>query len=101
MASFKNLTSRHGGLGLPLLVGLFVYATTLAAARRVINDPDPYLHIAVGRWIIAHGAVPHHDPFSNSMPNAPWVPHEWLAEVATAWLYDHWGWAGLVVATAI
>jgi hypothetical protein len=101
MAGFKSLTSRHGGLGLPLLAGLFVYATTLAAARRVISDPDPYLHIAVGRWIIAHGAVPHHDPFSNSMPNAPWVPHEWLAEVATAWLYDHWGWAGLVVATAI
>ena len=101
MASLESPTPRHDGLGLPLLVGLFVYATTLAAARRVLNDPDPYLHIAVGRWIIAHGAVPHHDPFSNSLPNAPWLPHEWLAEVATAWLYDHWGWSGLVVATAL
>ncbi len=35
------------------------------------------------------------------MPNASWVPHEWLAEVATAWLYDHWGWTGLVVVTAL
>ncbi len=101
MASYESPTARHGGLGLPLLVGLVVYATTLLAARRVLHDPDPYLHIAVGRWIIAHGAVPHYDPFSNSMPNAPWVAHEWLAEVAMAWLYDHWGWAGLVAVTAL
>jgi hypothetical protein len=101
MASSQSPTPRHAGLSLPILVGLIVYATTLAAAHRVLDDPDPYLHIAVGRWIIAHGAVPHHDVFSNSMPNASWVPHEWLAEVATAWLYDHWGWASLVVVTAI
>ena len=101
MTELESSIRHQSRIGLSLLVGLFVYVTTLAAAHRVLNDPDPYLHIAVGRWIIAHGEVPHHDLFSNSVPNAPWVPHEWLAEVATAWLYDHLGWAGLVIATAV
>src|SRR6266550_3651026 len=34
------------------------------------------------------------------MPGAPFIPPEWLAEVLIAWLYDHFGWAGLVATTA-
>lgn len=89
------------GVALPLVVALFVYATVLAKGSGVLNDQDPYLHIALGRWIIVHGTVPQHDVFSNSMRGAPWVPHEWLAEVTTAWLYDRFGWSGLVAATAL
>ena len=88
-------------LSLPIFVALVVYATVLAKGDGVLNDPDVYSHIAVGRWILAHWAVPHQDPFSHSMPGAPWVDHEWLADVAMAWLYDRLGWTGLVVATAL
>jgi hypothetical protein len=28
-----------------------------AHAAGVLNDPDTYLHIAAGRWMIAHGAA--------------------------------------------
>jgi len=57
--------------------------------------------VAVGRWIIAHGTVPHRDMFSHTMHGAPWVPHEWLAEVVIGWTYGKLGWAGLVVAAAL
>jgi hypothetical protein len=66
----------------------------------VLHDPDTYLHLTVGRWIIAHGAVPHHGIFSGTMAQAPWVAHEWLGEALLAWLFDTFGWAGLVAATA-
>jgi hypothetical protein len=66
----------------------------------VLGDPDTYWHIAVGRWIIAHRAVMHHDVFSFSMPGAPFTPPEWLAEVLIAWIYDHFGWTGLAASTA-
>src|SRR5216683_2908384 len=89
------------GLSLPLLVALAVYAPLLFAPRALLSDPDTYWHIATGRWIITHGAVPYLDVFSFSMPGAPWTPPEWLAEVAIAWLYDHFGWAALVMATAL
>jgi hypothetical protein len=88
------------GVSLPLLVGLLVFTTLLLSGTRLLGDPDTYWHIVAGRWIIAHRAVPHFDFFSNSMPGAPWVAHEWLAEVATAAIFDNLGWAGLVVAAA-
>jgi len=89
------------GVSLPLIVGLAVYAEVLALPQRVLDGPGPYLHVAVGRWILAHGTVPDRDPFSHSMPGAPWVPHEWLAQVISAALHDTMGWAGLVIATAL
>jgi hypothetical protein len=92
---------RRFGLSLPLVFGLFFYTRILAIGGGVLVDPDTYWHIAVGRWIIAHGAVPHSDPFSFTMPGAPWTTPEWLSEVLIAEIHDHFGWAGLVATTAL
>jgi hypothetical protein len=75
--------------------------TVLFNGSALLVDPDTYWHIVVGRWILAHHAVPHANIFSYSIPGAPWVVHEWLAETIFAPFYDHWGWNGLVVATAV
>ncbi len=91
--------SRYG-LSLPLIFGLGLYALIAGHGGAVLHDPDTDLHIAVGRWIIAHRAVPHHGIFSGTMAQAPWVAHEWLGEVVLAWLFDTFGWAGLVAVTA-
>lgn len=85
------------GVSLPLLAGLTAYALTLAFGSGALGDPDIFWHIVTGRWIVAHGAVPHHNLFSYTMPDAAWVAHEWLAEPLMAWLYDHFGWHGLVM----
>ena len=84
----------------PLLVGLLVFARLLAARLALLNDPDTYLHIAAGRWILAHGALPVHDPFSHSMPGASWISSEWLAQVVLAATYDGLGWGGVIVLSA-
>jgi len=39
----------------------------------VLASQDLYLHIAVGRWILANHSIPDHGIFSASMPDAPWV----------------------------
>jgi hypothetical protein len=91
--------SRYG-LSLPLIFGLGVFALIAGHGGAVLHDPDTYLHIAVGRWIIEHRTVPHYGIFSGTMPQAPWVAHEWLGAVLLAWLFDTFGWAGLVVVTA-
>jgi hypothetical protein len=92
--------SSRFGVSLPLAIGLVVFAATLGWASHLLYDPDVYLHVVVGRWIIAHHAVPHYDLFSYSMRGAPWVLHEWLAEVIMALLHDWLGWAGLVLMAA-
>ncbi|MGH6977096.1 MAG: hypothetical protein ACREED_08735 [Stellaceae bacterium] len=99
IASLPAAKSRFG-VSLPLLVALTAFVAVLANASGLLGDPDTYWHIVVGRWIIEHRAVPHADIFSYSMPGAPWVPHEWLAETIFAPLYDRWGWNGPALATA-
>ena len=84
----------------PVLVGLAALARALFDRRELLNDPDTYLHIAAGRWMLAHAALPSLDPFSHSMAGAPWVVHEWLSEVILALTYDASGWSGLALLTA-
>jgi hypothetical protein len=91
-------TRREGwGEGLipswPIIVGLAAFGRALAQPTALLNDPDTYLHIAAGRWMLGHFA-------SHSFAGATWVPHEWLAEVVLAAAYRAAGWSGLVVLAA-
>ncbi len=67
----------------------------------VLRDGDSFWHLAAGDWMIAHGAVPHDDPFSYTFAGAPWVSHEWLSEVLMAASFRAAGWSGVVVLTAL
>ncbi|WP_334442573.1 hypothetical protein [Bradyrhizobium sp. AZCC 1610] len=93
----KSLTI-HAAL--PWLVGAGVYVLLLTLGPQLLNDPDTYSHIAVGRWIISHGAVPDRDPFSFSMHGAPWITFEWLSQIVYAAMYALSGWAGVVALAA-
>jgi hypothetical protein len=64
-------------------------AAALAAATYVVQltDPDPWWHLATGRWIVAHHAIPRVDPFSFTMTGAEWRRADWLADLA---LYGSW-----------
>lgn len=85
---------------LPWLVSLGVYVMLLVLGQRILNDPDSYSHVEVGRWIIAHGTLPTSDPFSFSRHGAPWITFEWLSEVIYAGAYALSGWSGVVVLAA-
>jgi hypothetical protein len=83
----------------PLIVALLVLGRALAQPGALLLDPDTYLHIAAGRWMLAHGALPAHDPFSFTFAGARWVAHEWLAEIVLAAVYRIAGWSGLTLLT--
>jgi len=103
MTSIASLSPPRARIALswPLIFGALAFAITLALGPRDLDDPDIYFHIVTGRWILAHGAVPHADLFSFTMPGAPWVVHEWLAEIIMACAYDWLGWHGLVAAAGL
>jgi len=84
----------------PLIVGLAAFARAVANPKALLGDPDTYLHLAAGRWMIEHRAMPSADPFSHSLAGAHWVIHEWLSEVVMAAVYAAGGWRGLVLLTA-
>ncbi len=81
-------------------MALLALGRALAEPGALLHDPDTYLHIAAGRWMLAHGGLPVHDPFSYTFAGAGWVPHEWLAEIVLAAVYRAAGWSGLVLLTA-
>ena len=96
-ASDDAAEARLAGLG---LAAIAVFLFTLAAfSPQVLGDGDTWSHVATGEWIITHGAAPRVDPFSHSMPGAPWTAHEWLAEVLLAFAFRLGGWSGVALLT--
>ena len=85
---------------MPFLVAAGVYALLMVLGSRLLADPDSYSHIALGRWILEHRAVPTGDPFSFTMPGAHWVAFEWLSQVAYAAALALGGWVGVVALAA-
>lgn len=62
----------------------------------LLADGDTGWHIRTGEYILAHGAVPHADPFSFTRPGAPWCAWEWLADVLFALAHRAAGLRGVV-----
>ncbi len=51
-----------------------------------INDPDVFMHIRSGWWILEHHAIPTSDPFTLYAQGQPWMNHQWLSQVIIALL---------------
>ena len=88
---------------LPFGVFACVYLLALymgGVMKSALQDGDTYWHIAAGKWILEHGAIPRTDSFSHSMPGAIWTAHEWLSELILAGFHDLFGWTGVVAVAA-
>jgi hypothetical protein len=84
----------------PWLVAAGIYVLLLMLGPRLLADPDTYSHIALGRWIMQHHALPDGDPFSHTMRGAPWVAFEWLSQLVYANAYALGGWVAVVAIAA-
>ena len=80
---------------LPLFVAVLLIPAVLGSSSMIFNDGDVSWHIATGRWILDHRAIPRTDPFSFTWAGKPWVPIEWLAEVIYASAYRLAGYGGV------
>ena len=85
---------------MPWVVAAGVYVLLIALAPRLLSDPDTYSHIALGRWILEHHAVPTTDPFSATLRGTHWVAFEWLSQTVFAMAYAIGGWTGVVALAA-
>jgi len=83
------LQKRWARLAIPSLSDLFFLAilgwvfmsSGSAGWQGLLVDGDVGWHIRTGQWILDHHAVPHHDLYSFSKPDAPWYAWEWLTDV--------------------
>lgn len=84
-------------------LGIGVYGLQLINGSILLNDSDTYWHLAAGKWILDHNALPRVDIYSFTKAGEPWISTSWLAQVLYAEAYELAGWAGpiVVAATAI
>lgn len=83
-----------------LFLGLLAIVA-LAASLTPIRNYDYWWHVETGHWILSHGAVPRADPYSFTAAGAPWVDHEWLAQVILFMGHTFLGPARLVALKAV
>ena len=76
-------------------------AALCLAGQTILGDGDTYTHVAAGLWMLDHGAALTTDPFSYTFAGAPWVAHEWLAELLMGTAYRTAGWPGVVTLFAV
>ncbi len=81
-----------------LLSALVFLIPVAVVVHPVIFDPDLWWHLATGRWIATHGAIPTSDPFALPTLGREWVAYGWIFDLACFELYLRAGLAGLVFA---
>jgi hypothetical protein len=81
--------------------GLLVLAPMLLLlfARYFVSstDPDYWWHVRTGQYIVETGTLPRAEIYSYTVPDRPWVTHEWLAEVLLYVVQQRFGYVGNVV----
>lgn len=56
-------------------------ALLVAASIAPVQSYDAFWHLATGRWIVEHRALPATDPFALASDPVPWHNGEWLFEI--------------------
>lgn len=82
----------------PALFVLF-WLSLLAGGSRFLRDPGQFWHTVVGEKLLTDGFFDR-DPFTYTHAGEPWIPHQWLGEVAMALAHRVGGFDSLLVLSA-
>jgi hypothetical protein len=78
--------------------GMYVVVTFFPG---ILYDPDTFLHISLGEWILENGRFPDVDTFSYSKLGETWRATDWIAELALTISYRIGQWRGLTEIVAV
>ena len=91
-----GLTSRAVPRGVAAAAAVCLVMLAMAVGINPISSNDIWLHITTGRLILERHAVPTVDEYSFTRSGAPYVAHEWLAQVIFAILHAVGGIGALI-----
>ena len=86
-------------LGILALIGIFVFLQLSMGAE--LSDPDIWLHLKTGEYIIQNKAVPLTDLYSAPIAGETWIDHSPLSQVAYYWIFNSNGPDGLIIFSTI
>ena len=79
----------------PMLLASILAATIFAFAHRGIADPDIWWHLRNADILVKQHLMIRQDLYSFTTRGAPWINHEWLAELPYYFAYQLFGVRGL------
>jgi hypothetical protein len=77
------------------LIGLYSYTALRMIRKFGVLDPDIWWHMATGRWILQHHALPVTDPFSMYGATREWLVYSWAFDVGVQTLFARFGLVGI------
>lgn len=90
-AGDRDWWSAELGRRWPFWVGFGGVLLFMLGFAAPLVDPDLPMHLATGRWIAQHRAVPWVEPFAWTRWGAPYYAYSWLPEVLYELLYVYGG----------
>jgi hypothetical protein len=78
-------------------LGVLALLLVVASIIAPLDDPDLPLHLAIGEWIVRHGAVPAIEPFAWTRAGEPYYAYSWLPQAVLYHTYEAAGVTGLRV----
>ena len=78
-------------------IALYAVPALLFIRKFGILDRDIWWHLATGRWILQHHAIPYTDPFSVFGMGRPWYAYSWVFDLVMQGLYLRFGFAGIIL----
>ena len=97
----RKLRSKLHGIGqVPVvqmlaLIGLYSYTALRMIRKFGVLDPDIWWHMATGRWMLQHHALPVNDPFSMYGATRPWLVYSWVFDLGVQTLFARFGLVGI------
>ncbi len=82
-----------------LMAAILLLSVFFMASREIV-DPDFWWHLRTGQEIVETRSIPRQDIFSYTLPEQPWITHEWLTEVLMFGVYSISGQEGLILTFA-
>ena len=76
-------------LGIGALIGIFIFLQLTMNSE--LSDPDIWLHLKTGEYIIQNKTVPHVDFYSVSAYGKAWIDHSPLTQVIFYWAFHSGG----------
>jgi hypothetical protein len=83
------------------MVAAVLFVLVAIAAVGPIRSYDYFWHLAAGRWIVEHHALPRFDPLALASAHIPWINGEWLYQIVLYALHGIAGAGGISIASAL
>jgi hypothetical protein len=83
------------------LVPIALFVAFTIAAIGPIRNYDFFWHVATGRWIVEHRALPLTDPFAVASDRHAWINGEWLFEIVAYASHQAIGDGGMSIARGL